>query len=179
MSLDQQFLSLFNGKDQVSGHAEGYRQAHEWIKEGGNQQRKMFACVIFFEKPVQFLATGRTRVTNKGDGTGVNQDIIRYLPSLTQELKNALPVPRSPEKYGAFIDVNFSKVKRVAMLAIQKQWLNHALVDQWIKGYGGLPTEYNLLAPKWVKMDHDTRLIKQQILEELKSEQSTWENFAL
>lgn len=182
---DRDFFALFNGKETISGHALGYEQAYKFIyeEEGEVCQKRMFSCVLFFEKPIQFLATGKTK-KGKGDGKAVDKKLLEYLPILSDDEIALFEKPRDKKKFGAFICVNFTKVRRVALLAVEKNWLKHDVVNQWIKGYGGRPTMYQTYAPKWTKMDStqtgsEQREIKIKMLEEFKSEFKIWEAFTI
>jgi hypothetical protein len=176
-TFESEFLDLFHGKDQVSGHGEGYTLAYNWLKEQKNKRKTMFSCLIFYEKPIQFLAHGRTR-NGKGDGEAVDKSILKYLPQLDASQIKDLEKEREHDKYGAFINVNFTMVRRIALMTVEMSWLVDPIVPQWTKGYGGIPTMYNLRAPKFIKMKkRETLDIKVGHLEEFKAEKPTWSLF--
>jgi hypothetical protein len=181
MSIDQTFINLFKGKDTISGRSAGYNAVKVWL-EKGNRQKKMFTCLVFYEKPIQFLATGQTAEkegkTAKGDGEKVASSLTEFLPLHEESTLSDLEA-RTEAKYGAFKRVNFSMVRRVALLSVQKAWLVNPLVDQWIQRYGGRPSVVNYSNSVWKSMHEETHDIKKLGLDQFKEDQVYWQDVDL
>jgi len=80
---DQDFFKLFNGKHETYGEGKSYDIAVKWLLHGSELkviQRRATACTVFSEHPLQFLTTGVTKHTKKGDGRGVDLGILAFLP---------------------------------------------------------------------------------------------------
>jgi hypothetical protein len=170
-NITEDFVALFNGKESVAGRAQGYRDALAWLHEG-NAQRKMFSCLVFYEKPIELLAQGRTR-GGAGDGAAVQNGVLAYLPQHTAPFP-ADVAARAVARYGHFQHVNFSMVKRVALLSLQKRWAQHAIFNQWYVAYGGLPMNVNFQTSRWTQMAEETRNIKQQSIQAFVEDVEFW-----
>jgi hypothetical protein len=165
----------------VSGRSEGYRNVKTWL-ESGNRARKMYSCIVFYEKPIQFLSTGRTSEKEnkpaKGDGVKVENNVLDYLPVHTDATLTDLAA-RTDTKYGTFKKVNFSMVRRVALLAIQKGWLQHERIEEWKNCYGGIPTQITYTATSWDKMSDETLRIKKMGIQQFVEDRTHWDGLTL
>jgi hypothetical protein len=171
-TIDAQFLGLFNGKEQIGGSQQAYLQIREFLNQGA-ATRKMVTCLIFYEKPVQFLATGRTRA-GSGDGIAVNGDLLRYLPQHDDE--NAYR-ERTEAKFGLFRKVNFTMVRRIALLALEYDRLPRDMLRSWEAAYGGKPRTLDFSIGRWTQMDEETRRIKREGINRFRSEHIWWNGF--
>jgi len=169
--FDQAFLALFNGKDSISGRALGYQQAKAWLDQG-DKVRKMLTCLVFYEKPIQFLATGRT-AGGKGDGNHVDVQLVRYLPQHDATTEGDL-LDRLDTKFGAFKRVNFSMVRRVALLAVQKEWIQGNHTRQWVQAYGGRPSQVQYDSSKWMGMTTESFRIKREGIVAFVEDRTFW-----
>jgi hypothetical protein len=132
VTLSELIVTWFNGKDEINGKGDGYKAMLNWLKE--NRDAKIQVCTVFAEKPIQFLATGKTK-SNKGDGVAVNDALLQYLPLHEDE---ELVIARDVAKYGSFIKVNFTMVKRVALYGAE--YTNIPASIDWVKRHGGKPS---------------------------------------
>jgi hypothetical protein len=175
-NIAEDFVALFNGKESVAGRAQGYRDAVAWLREG-NAQRKMFSCLVFYEKPIEVLATGRTRA-GLGDGNAVQNGVLAYLPQHTAPYSADVEA-RPAARYGHFQHVNFSMIKRVALLALQKRWVQHAIFTQWYTAYGGLPMAVNFSTSRWTSMAPETLEIKRPGIQAFVEDVEFWMDLQL
>jgi len=168
------FLSLFKGKDEISGSGEGYRLALRWLASDPDSfTKKTTTCLIFHEKPASFLITGTSKA-GSGDGVAVNPALIQYLPSHDDD-EDIPRNKRTGELWHAFRRVNFSMVRRVALLSLENEWLPKKHYDQWVDRYGGKPTKLDLEAPIFKAMAEETRRIRYQQLKQFRKDQHYWE----
>jgi hypothetical protein len=174
-TIDEDFFDLFNGKEEISGRSKGYQDARMWLQEG-NSLRKMTTCLVFYEKPITFLVSGGTVNNRAGDGSSVDNRLLNYLPQHEGAMLNQAHL-RSTIKFGAFKNVNFTMVRRVALLSLQKGWLTHELAQQWTKSYGGLPYDLNFDSTKWQRMTDESRRIKREGIEAFKEDRPYWISF--
>jgi len=168
--IDEEFLALFNGKEQIGGAAEGYDRAHKFLKHADGERRAL-TCLVFYEKPVQFLATGKTKSGEKGDGTAVDKSVLSYLPQHSDDTR---PTSRNSLKFGEFSNVNFAMVRRVALLAIEYELLPKKYIDQWKSNYGGSPSEVSFSGGKWSQMNPETWTIKKEGIRKFQMESVYW-----
>jgi len=175
--VDGDFLKLFNGKEGIAGKSQGYDDAVEWLEEG-HAKRKIFTCIIFYEKPVEFLATGKTKTSGKGDGKKVEDKLAEYLPHHEGSLQKEV-AERDPKRYGVFAKVNFTMVRRVALLALQKGWAEDNTRHLWEVAYGGRPMAINFDNAKWHSMAKETREIKEEGIRAFQDEREYWMDMEL
>jgi hypothetical protein len=175
--VDGDFLKLFNGKEGIAGKQQGYDDAVDWLEEG-HAKRKIFTCIVFYEKPVEFLATGKTKSSGKGDGKKVEDKLAEYLPMHEGPLQKEV-AERDPKRYGVFTKVNFTMVRRVALLSLQKGWAEDDTRHQWEVAYGGRPTAINFDNAKWHSMQKETREIKQEGIKAFQDEREYWVDMEL
>jgi len=159
ISLSELITSWFNGKDEINGKGDGYKAMLNWLKD--NRDAKIQVCTVFAEKPIQFLATGKTK-SNKGDGVAVDDALLQYLPLHDNE---DLVAARDAAKYGSFVRVNFTMVKRVALYGAE--FTNLPASIDWVKRYGGKPSVVQRTS---LKGNEDTIRIKWESITRFRNE---------
>jgi hypothetical protein len=175
--VDDEFIKFFNGKEGIAGKAKGYDDAVEWLEDGAHK-RKIFTCIVFYEKPIEFLSSGKTKDGKKGDGKKVDDKLINYLPMHAGELQEEVAA-REIKKFGAFAKVNFTMVRRIALLALQKGWAEEGMAKQWEVAYGGTPMKITFDNSKWNGMADETKKIKQEGIQMFKDEREYWMDLEL
>jgi hypothetical protein len=153
----------FAGKDEINGSGKAYGDMLAWLKK--DKDLKIYTCTVFYEKPIEFLAKGETK-TGKGDSKPVDSRVLRYLPIHDDKM---LAANRSIEKYGVFIDVNFTMVKRVALFGAEHT--NNPKSLEWVKRYGGKPSAITIDS---IKGNDETVKIKWETVIRFRAEMTNY-----
>jgi hypothetical protein len=177
VTADEEFVALFKGKFDVSNKGLCYRLLLNWLAEGDGMKKAM-TCLVFYSKPLVFLATGKTRakknvngevvIPARGDGRPVDDKVLHFLPHLAKEQLDEMdkhPVATESaiiRRNGKFKTVNFSMVRRCALLAAEHLPAED-LVKQWIRVHGGRPMSVNLSS--WDVSNETSKIRAEQILE--------------
>jgi hypothetical protein len=156
-------VNWFAGKDEINGGSKGYGDMLNWLKK--NRDQKIYVCTVFYEKPIEFLARGQTR-SGKGDGRPVDANLLQFLP---QHNDHELTANRSAEKYGVFINVNFTMVKRVALYGAEHTTNPKSL--EWVKRYGGKPST---IVHDSIKGNDETKRIKWETIIRFRAEMGNY-----
>lgn len=155
--LDSQFIDWFGGKYDVSTRGAGYKLAYEFML-GKKGLRNIAACIVFASKPPRYLING---VVKKGgdliekDKNHVDDRLAKYLPMHSnEEMTDMYDEMGAEEKrkrlaLGVFEKVNWSRAKRVALLAFEygdkdfnfDKSGERYFIKEWISKHGGRPTE--------------------------------------
>jgi hypothetical protein len=165
--LDDEFIALFNGKFDVSLRGYTYLKTHKWLHEGSGLE-KVNTCVVFFSKPLVYLATGQTK-KGKGDGKPVSEKLMNFLPMLTGEEQQT--VTNSLRLKTAYKAVNFTQVRNTALIYLQ-YGPSEGLVLQWMRKHGGRP----LALDEGILMDSEdpTERILGAAIAAFRSDQPVW-----
>jgi hypothetical protein len=155
--------SWFAGKDEINGTGKAYGDMLAWLKK--DKDLKIFACTVFYEKPIEFLSKGETK-TGKGDSKPVDSRVLNYLPIHSDE---TLVQNRSVEKYGVFIKVNFTMVKRVALYGAEHT--NNPKSLEWVRRYGGKPSAITIES---IKGNDETKRIKWETVIRFRAEMTNY-----
>lgn len=138
---DEDFLSLFNGKFEVSGTGKGWEDALAWLGKDGNTLRKAMSCIMLFVHPLRYVEAGMIKTATgeikRADETfqGYDKSLLSFLP----KLENLDSIKNSERREAAFGKVNFSMVKRVALMTLEVL-PNISVVHQWTKKHKGRPS---------------------------------------
>jgi hypothetical protein len=133
---DKEFFEMFHGMNMITGSGKGYVSAFEFLaasltsSTGAYLKRILETCVIVNEKPKLLLMTGKTR-TGKGEGRALDPLLADLMPKLTEEELFQLASSSIPEDkagyearmlyQGNWKYVNFSMVRRIAMMVIENR----------------------------------------------------------
>ena len=181
--LDEDFLSLFKGKFDISTIGQGVKQAFDYLKGMDRKARCLTAqaCMSFASKPLRYTAkglvvvpgqvkdeedAGRERKFERKDGfSGFDGNVLKYLPKLTGEEVKAMHekqkldgVRPNKGREGPFGDVNVSMCRRIALINIAL-FPGLMLADQWIRKHGGTPQSCPL--PHEPKEEHKKIFVAQ------------------
>jgi len=167
MSLDA-FAQLFNGREENSLSGEGYKQAEQWLHENEKTAgKKALACIVFVEKPSEFVITGKLRKNkDKGDDKGMlNDKILPFLPKLDMMPDDPKSIAKRAN-WGNFKLINLSMIRRVAYMAIEDDLLpaENKLVANWKLRWGNKPSEQDYTRQGWIRAAEATKRIRKDQL---------------
>jgi hypothetical protein len=132
----------------------------------------IITCIVFLEKPLDLLITGKAKSTTAKAGGGeatsmsdreaimtgerntyIHGDLINYLPKLTEEdmkswtdtQKREFSESRSAIRETVFYHVNMSEARRIALLGLEylQKSSKAPAVRQWYNRYKSKPSELN------------------------------------
>jgi uncharacterized protein (DUF4415 family) len=138
---DQDFMSLFNGKYEISGTGKGWQDALDWLGTGEVVYKKVMTCLMLFVHPLRYVEAGLVKRANGAidkaeDGfNGYDKALISYLPVLD----NLESVKNEYRRSATFGKVNFTMVKRVSLMALEVL-PRISVIEQWIKKNKGRPS---------------------------------------
>lgn len=163
---DESFLALFKGKYSVSDKGEGWKQSLAWLSSGDGRdaKKKALTCVIFFVHPLRWLDKGFIKkdgmITESPDGfRGVSEQVLMFLPTHEGDVE----IENAERRASAFRAVNFSSVRRVALMALQVL-PERSIIAQWIVAHGGRPSNLRK-KPEEGKSAETNRIFNLNILE--------------
>lgn len=147
---------MFAGRDVMTIRGQGVVEAQKWL-DSGDGSMKAYACTVFYEKPLRYVVQGRK---NKDDKTSVMLDerISEFLPMLGEDFK----VEGKRTGYGAFSNVNMSRVRNVALLNAEYGQYDEKCALNWCARYGGDPTKLTFDTQVWNDMSEESRRIKRE-----------------
>jgi hypothetical protein len=159
----EDFMKLFNGRDDLVGKYTGYQNLLTYLKEameeGGAERvrRVIYACIVVSEQPLKWVLTGKTK-SGKGDGRALNSDIAQYLPTLSAQNREGLDgIFEARRKKGfreEFVFMNVTMVRRISM--ISQEYMNPSeskLIDSLRTKYGAKPSLLNETSPSIMALD--------------------------
>ena len=169
MTTLEDFAQMFAGRDKNDLSGEGLAQARAWLNKSPNLvEKKAYACIVFSEKPANFLITGKSgredKQTVKNDGkAALNQAIHAYLPQLEEEPTDPESVKRRRE-WGNFKNINLSMIRRVAFDVLENGTVlsDHKIVSNWKARWGEKPSRQDPNKPGWVKAAPESRRIRDE-----------------
>lgn len=138
---DSDFDKWWNGLDELSGDGQGYIDAANWWNRvpAGYKAQVAKACVVFFDKPPAFLATGKVKragVEPLSRREMIDERLSSFLPKIAGGYQPGLVVDKR-EHWRTFRDVNLSMTRRIAKMLIVREATEYPIVKKWISKYGG------------------------------------------
>lgn len=183
----QAWYGTLAGYDTIGGDGVAYSQAAAEFGAlaDGVKLKTLDACILFMEKPVDLLITGRSKKMTAGnlaEKGKVDVATAAFLPKLTAtELgaRTAQQVTDMTTRRAAwpneFKNVNMSKVKRIALLGLQLSPKYTKVMKEWRKVYSGRPCNATIPA----KVTGVTRTIKQAEIDQFIQAKSQWNTAAI
>jgi len=187
--LNESIKKLFAGREEFSNPGKKYALAYSFLKRMADNGPLDFAmcaeaCVIMFEKPVEFVLMGKTKHSSS-TGSVINKDLVKYLPmhdttwllnlgkstkpsdQKTLEKRNKWPVD--------FRLLNYSCCKTIALMIIEARLLCHVkmgnAVESFIIKYPSSPSTTNL---EGVKMTEQSKAIRHEDLKIFSAQKIFW-----
>lgn len=164
-----EFISLFSGKYDVYQKGLGYELAMKWLEEGDGM-RKGLTCLVFAEKPLAFMATGRVKTSGENTGEGASEKLMDYLPTLSKSEVESDVTAEWRKKLGPWAKVNMTRVRIVAFLFVQF-FPKLKLTSQWIRAYGGKPS---VVSGRRSGAAEETNSIRMEQIGDFKAQQDLW-----
>jgi len=133
---DDEFFALFNGLHLISGSGQAYNAAFDFLSglNGRRFVRAVETCLIIHEKPKILMMTGRTK-SGKDVGKRLSIKLVKVMPMLSEEqIKERDESTKEADIRGRkarmsyapeWRNVNFSCVRRIALMAIEFKVLSY------------------------------------------------------
>lgn len=150
---DKGFIILFNGKDSTFGSAAAWEDTYEWLESMFKTNltklaRSIYACCQFTMQPKKFLLKGKTS-KGEGDGVGVSENIVSYLPVLDDVNKRDVKIEKNSRQGQTWMaNVNLSMAKRVALISIEELAGSWLYAVGWCARFGGRPSQVTAVGVK-------------------------------
>jgi hypothetical protein len=184
-----EFYALFNGKEDIRGGGRNWEltKAHlDTLRQPLIINKCVAACMVFFEKPKEFLILGRSRNQGSGDGRGIGESVYGILPMLSETDYEAMRTSldrdarrgydlrqRYPERARK---LNFSMIKRIALIGAQK--MSHdttiKIFQQWWRAYNGLRPDEVIITLAMCGGNSETLRIKKDQFDQFKYSKTHW-----
>lgn len=136
--VDNDFLSLFNGKDAVFGKGASWGDTSDWLSSHPDPAKAVYACVMFSYQPKKFLMTGKL-ASGKTEGQGIDAKILTYLPSMPNNQRGPEGSDVAKRMNGLTL-INYAMVDRVAFLALEVLHDSWRVAKGWASRYGARPS---------------------------------------
>jgi hypothetical protein len=183
----EEFIALFNGKWSATGKTASYDATHKFLQrmfdEGGKFQLSecINLMVTINQAPIPFLFAGRTK-SGKGDGNAIDERLAKLLPMLSDEdarsVNESLAARAKAGFKKAFIRVNVSMVRRIAM--ISTEYLDRSFsrsLEGYFNAWGAPSSLLNESSLSIVRIpSEETKEIKLQQLMSHQAEREYWNN---
>ena len=144
MKMDE-IYSLMNGFDSLFGTGEGWIKAKDFMDESvknGTIDALTEIAIVFLSKPRSILITGCNSKGKQITEKMIDPKLATFLPSLSDE--QLLEMGKSRDNFGSFSKVNFTMVRRVAILALDNMLFAGKVKQSWLDHFGNTPSNLDL-----------------------------------
>lgn len=176
------FMGTFQGYHTLGGDGAAWTETAAWFGALADdiKLKVLNSCIIFMEKPTQFLVTGKTKAMMTAGTMAkpvVDVSVALYLPKISDADIAAMDVMDKAKMDknrltwpDEFKKINTSRIRRVALLGLQLCTRKTDLMDKWYVLYQGRPA----VAVVPVKVTGPTRTIKEGDLSSFKNAKGIW-----
>jgi len=187
--LNEAIKKIFGGREEFSNPGKKYAIAHAFLKKMADNSPLDFAmcaeaCVIMYEKPVEFILLGKTKHSSQ-TGSVINKDLVKFLPMHDSNWWTALCKSTKPsdiktkdkrDKWPTdFKLLNYSCCKTIALLIIEARINSHVkmgnAVESFVVKYPSCPS---LAILEGVKMPEQSKAIRLEDLKMFSAQKPFW-----
>jgi hypothetical protein len=185
VSSSSEFFQLVSGKDDIFGGSAKYEAVKTFLEAGasGDKAGIFGAAILFYEKPLRFIATGSTKA-GSDQLKAYDRKILKWVPKLSLQQQEEAKV-LSPKfaarlsSLGEFGNVNRTSVRLLALLFYNDTVMNNKdvtnikMFNQFVLKYGRKPIPEVIAALR--SQGDETSAIKADGMEQFWNEKFIWE----